>query len=78
MVLAVQKVLSASSSAGRLRLMKKYIGPRLVARPEPDNTFWIASSTSGVCFSMVSVTQAKYLQGLTARLLQGFLGFKFR
>jgi len=41
-VLAVQKVLSGSSSAGRFRLMGKYIDHRLVARPEPDNTFWTA------------------------------------
>jgi len=32
--------LSGSDRAGRLRLMGKYIGHRLVARPEPDNTFW--------------------------------------
>ena len=37
---AVQKVLSGSGRAGRLRLMGKYIGHRLVARPELDNTFW--------------------------------------
>jgi len=39
-VLSSQKVLSGSGRAGRLRLMEKYIGHRLVARPEPDNTFW--------------------------------------
>ena len=38
-VLAVQKVLSGSGRARRLRLMGKYIGHRLVARPQPDNTF---------------------------------------
>jgi len=40
--LAVQKVLSSSGGAGRLRLMGKYIGNRLVARPEPDYTLWTA------------------------------------
>jgi len=44
MVLAVQKVLSGSGRAERLRLMGKYIGHRLVARPELDNTFWTAST----------------------------------
>jgi len=39
-VLAVQKVLTGSGSARRLRLMKEYFGHRLVARPELDNTFW--------------------------------------
>jgi len=43
-VLAVQKVLSGSGRAGRLRLMGKYIGHRLVARPELDNTFWTDST----------------------------------
>jgi len=38
LVLAVQKVLSGSGRAGRPR-MGKYIGHRLVARPELDNTF---------------------------------------
>jgi len=37
--LAVQKVLSGSDRDGRLRLMGKYIGHRLVA-PELDNTSW--------------------------------------
>jgi len=41
-----QKVSSGSGGAGRLRLMGKYIGHRLVARPEPDNTFWTASTLS--------------------------------
>jgi len=45
-VLAVQKVLSGSGRAGRLRLMGKYIGHRLVARPELDNTFWTDSTSS--------------------------------
>ena len=39
-VISVQKVLSGSGSAGRLRLMGKYIGHRLVARPDPVKTFW--------------------------------------
>ena len=39
-VLSSQKVLSGSGRAGSLRLMGKYIDHRLVARPEPDNTFW--------------------------------------
>ena len=43
-VLAVQKVLSGSGRAGRLRLMGKYIGHRLVARSELDNTFWTDST----------------------------------
>jgi len=42
--LSVQKVLSGFGPAGRLRLMGKYIGRRLVARPEPDNTFWTDST----------------------------------
>jgi len=42
--LAVQKVLSGSGRDGKLRLMGKYFGHRLVARPELDNTFWIAST----------------------------------
>jgi len=33
-----------SGGAGRLRLMGNYIGHRLVARPEPDNTFLTAST----------------------------------
>ena len=40
----VQKVLSGSGRAERLRLMGKYIGLRLVARPELDNTFWTYST----------------------------------
>jgi len=43
-VLAVQKVLSGSGRAGRLHLMWKYIGHRLVARPELDNTLWTDSN----------------------------------
>ena len=43
--LSSQKVLSGSGRAGRLRLMGKYIDHRLVARPEPDNTFWDDTST---------------------------------
>ena len=43
-VLAVQKVLSGSGRAGRLRLLGKYIGNRLVARPELDGTFWTDST----------------------------------
>ena len=39
LVLSVQKVLSGSGRPTRLRLRGKYIGHRLVARPEPDNTF---------------------------------------
>jgi len=38
-VLSAQKVLSGSDRGGRLRLMGKSIDHRLVARPEPDNTF---------------------------------------
>jgi len=45
-VLAVQKVLSGSGRAGRFRRIGKYIGHRLVARPELDNTFWTAITTS--------------------------------
>jgi len=33
--------------SGRLRLLGKYIDHRLVARPEPDNTFWDDSTTLG-------------------------------
>jgi len=40
MVLSVQKVSSCAGRAGRLRLMGRYIDHRLVARSEPDNTFW--------------------------------------
>jgi len=43
-VLSVQKVLSGSGHARRLRLMEKYIGHRLVRRPKPDNTFWTDST----------------------------------
>ena len=39
-VLSFQKVLSGSGRARRLRLMGKYIDHRLIARTEPDNTFW--------------------------------------
>jgi len=46
--LTVQKVFSGSGRAGRLRFMGKYIGHRLVARPELDNTFW-SDSTSTLC-----------------------------
>ena len=42
-VLAVQKVLSGSGRARRLRLMGKYIAHRLVARSELDSTFWTNS-----------------------------------
>jgi len=54
--LAVQKVLSGSGRAGRLRLMEKYIDHRLVARPEPDNTFWTDSTLA----STVTPTNYKY------------------
>jgi len=47
-VTAVQKVLSGSGRAGRLRLMGKYIGHRLVARLELDNTFWTDSTEKNV------------------------------
>jgi len=43
-VLSSQKLLSSSGRAGRLRLMGKYIDHRLVARTEPDNTFWTDST----------------------------------
>jgi len=43
-ILSVQKVLSGSRRAGSLRLMGKYVGLRLVARPEPVNTFWTDST----------------------------------
>jgi len=43
-VLSVQKVLSGSGHAGRLHLMGKCIGHRLVARPGLDNTFWTDST----------------------------------
>jgi len=42
-VLSVQNVLSGSGRA-ELRLMGKCIGHRLVAPPEPDNTFWTDST----------------------------------
>ena len=45
-VLAVQNVLSGSGRAGRLCLMEKYLGHRLVSRPELDNTFWTDSTVS--------------------------------
>jgi len=45
--LSVQKVLSGSGRAGRLRLMGIYICHRLVARSEPDNTFWTDKYTAG-------------------------------
>ena len=35
-----KKVLYGSGRAGRLRLMEKYVGHRLVARPGEENTFW--------------------------------------
>ena len=38
------KGISGSGRDGRLRLMRKYIGYRLIARPELDNTFWTAST----------------------------------
>jgi len=44
LVLVVQKVLSGSGRARRPRLMGKYIGHRLVARPKLDNTFWTDST----------------------------------
>jgi len=43
-ILSVQKVLSGSGRAGRLRLTGKYIGHRVVARPELDDTFWTDST----------------------------------
>ena len=45
-VVSVQKVLSGTGHAGRLRLMGKYIDHRLVARPQPDNIFWTDSTSS--------------------------------
>jgi len=48
--LAVQKVLSGSGRAWGLRLMGKYIGHRLVARPEPDSTFRTDSTTQRTCW----------------------------
>jgi len=48
-VLFVQKVLSSSGCPRRLHLKGKYIGQRLFARPELDNSFWTeARSTMGV------------------------------
>jgi len=38
--------MSGSGRAGRLRFMGKYIDHRLVARPEPYNTFWDDSTFS--------------------------------
>jgi len=46
MVLSVQKLLSGSGRAGTLRHMGKYLGHRLAARPELDNTFWTDSTFS--------------------------------
>jgi len=43
-VLSVQKVLSSSGRTRKLRLMGKYIGHRLVGRPELDNTVWTDST----------------------------------
>jgi len=45
-ILLVQKVLSSSGRAVKLRLMGKYNDYRLVARPELDNTFGTASFVS--------------------------------
>ena len=54
--LAVQKVLSGSDRAGRLRLITKYIGHRLVARPELDSTFW--TDSTGTLKSLWQLTHA--------------------
>jgi len=43
-ILAYQSKRSGSGRAGRLRLMGKYIGHCLLARPELDNTFWTDST----------------------------------
>jgi len=43
-VLSVRKVLSGSRRARRPSLMEKYIGHRLVARSELNNTFWTDST----------------------------------
>jgi len=45
MLSSVQKLLPGSDRTGRLRLMGKYIGQRLVARPELDNTVWTESTS---------------------------------
>ena len=52
-VLAVQKVLSGSGRAGRLRLIGKYSGHRLVVLLELDNTFWIDSTYSGASVALL-------------------------
>jgi len=55
-VLSSQKVLSGSGRAGRLRIMGKYIDHRLVARSEPDNTFWDDSMLASEIVSLAGVS----------------------
>jgi len=67
-VLAVQKVLSGSGRAGRLCLIRKHIGHRLVARPELDNTFWTDSTGRAnrefKLFTLFCERQQNYLRSL--------------
>jgi len=63
-VLSVQKVLSGSGRAGRLRLVRKFIGHRLVARPKLDNTFW-TDSTSNLGALARLKRYERYIKGCT-------------
>jgi len=65
-VLSAQKVLSGSGHTGRLHLMEKYIGHLLVARPEPENTFWIDCTVNKSILNVPSrnrLTRQKYFRG---------------
>ena len=66
--------MSSSGRAGRLCFTGKYIDHRLVARPEPDSTFWNDSTGKKRCgggggieeglFSVTSFVHDPYLTPL--------------
>jgi len=67
--------LPGSGRAGRLRLMGKYIGHRLVARPEPDDTFW-SDSTLYIRIQIIPFYYYFYLGDLFWNLCQKLLTVK--
>ena len=68
LALSSQKVLSGSCRAGRLRFMGKYIDHRLVARPEPHNTFSDDSTPQkrGLCNRLWACLQVTECHSLAA------------
>ena len=68
-LLSVQKILSGSGRSGRLRLMGKYIGRCLVARPEQDNTFRADNTQCIWCSQMRNKMVAQCLVSRISRPL---------